>query len=65
MFYERREDILAKIKSRLSIIDLGYKVNGVSSPCHIWQGPTSGNGHSRIGIRLMNSLVHRYFMKGI
>ena len=44
MFYERREDILAKIKSRLSVIDLGYQVNGVSSPCHIWQGPTSGNG---------------------
>ena len=44
MFYERREDILAKIKSRLTVIDLGYQVNGVSSPCHIWQGPTSGNG---------------------
>ena len=36
MFYERREDILAKIKSRLTIIDLGYQINGVSSPCHIW-----------------------------
>ena len=27
MFYERREDILAKITSRLSIIDLGYQIN--------------------------------------
>ena len=44
MFYEIREDILAKIKSRLTIMDLGYQVNGFSSPCHIWQGPTSGNG---------------------
>ena len=27
MFYERREDILAKITSRLSIIDLDYQIN--------------------------------------
>ena len=27
MFYERREDILAKIASRLSIITLGYQIN--------------------------------------
>ena len=27
MFYERREDILAKITSRLSIINLGYQIN--------------------------------------
>ena len=26
MFYERREDILAKIKSRLSVIDLDYQI---------------------------------------
>ena len=44
MFYDRREDILAKIASRLSIIDNGYQIDGKSSPCHIWQGPTSGNG---------------------
>ena len=44
MFYEKREDILAKIASRLTIIDLGYQVNGVTSPCYIWQGSTSDNG---------------------
>ena len=27
MFYERREDILAKNTPRLSIIDLGYQIN--------------------------------------
>ena len=44
MFYERREDILAKIQTRLNIIDLGFSINGIPSPCHIWTGPTSGSG---------------------
>lgn len=39
MLIQRKEDILAKIQSRIVIIDLGYL-----TPCHIWQGPTSGDG---------------------
>ncbi len=44
MITNRRMDILSKILKRVKIEYLGYKINGVDSPCHIWQGPTSGNG---------------------
>ena len=40
----RREIILTKLETKTIITELGYVINGKSSPCFIWQGPTSGNG---------------------
>jgi hypothetical protein len=44
MFYERREDILSRILARITIVNLGHTIEGMPSPCHIWQGSTSGEG---------------------
>ena len=44
MFYARREDILNTVMNRVLITDLGFLLDGKPSPCHIWQGGTSGNG---------------------
>lgn len=44
MFHNRKEDIFAKIMARVAITDLGFMLNDIPSPCHIWTGPTSGNG---------------------
>lgn len=41
---DRRQKIIEKLAARCEIIDLGFKVNNKPSPCHIWTGPTSGNG---------------------
>lgn len=35
----RREQIRAKIMARVEIVDTGYE-----TPCHLWTGPTSGDG---------------------
>ena len=40
----RRQLILDKILKRVKVQYLGFILNGVPSPCHIWTGPTSGNG---------------------
>lgn len=40
----RREAILTRIAERVNPEDRGYRVNGRVSLCHIWTGPTSGNG---------------------
>ena len=40
----RRLDILHKILSRLKVEYLGFEINSVPSPCHIWTGPDSGTG---------------------
>ena len=40
----RREVILDKLNSRTTITDLGYLIDGIPSPCFIWQGSHSGSG---------------------
>lgn len=40
----RRINIKDKIMSNVLITFLGYEIDGVPSPCHIWQGSDSGNG---------------------
>ena len=40
----RRSAILARLKARTAIVDTGFTINGVPSPCHLWTGPTSGDG---------------------
>lgn len=62
MFYEGREDILAKITSRLSIIDLGYQINN-----DVQYGRRSQPmfpEQQRI-TQQINSLGHQYSMEGI
>jgi hypothetical protein len=41
---DRRSSILDRIMERVLVEDLGFTVDGMPSPCHIWQGPTSGEG---------------------
>lgn len=40
----RRATILQKIEVRCQVEDRGFVLDGKPSPCHIWTGPTSGNG---------------------
>ena len=40
----RRQSILQKIEKRCNVEDRGFILDGKPSPCHIWTGPTSGNG---------------------
>ena len=40
----RREDIQNKISRSIQKQFRGFEINGVPSPCHIWQGPDSGTG---------------------
>ena len=40
----RRTDIIERLQSRCLIVDTGFVLDGQPSPCHLWQGPTSGTG---------------------
>ena len=40
----RRTEIGRKISSNISIVHMGYEINGIASPCHIWTGSHSGDG---------------------
>ncbi|ALA45490.1 HNH endonuclease [Achromobacter phage vB_AxyP_19-32_Axy24] len=40
----RRNAIIEKIEARCDIVDMGFVIGMKPSPCHLWQGPTSGNG---------------------
>ncbi|QDH84126.1 HNH endonuclease [Achromobacter phage vB_AxyP_19-32_Axy12] len=40
----RRNAIIEKIEARCDIVDKGFVIGMKPSPCHLWQGPTSGNG---------------------
>lgn len=41
---DRRNTIIERLESRCAIVDTGFQLNNVSSPCHLWRGPTSGTG---------------------
>ena len=41
---KRRDTVIEKIESRCFIEDTGFVLNGSPSPCHLWQGSTSGTG---------------------
>lgn len=41
----RRQNIIDKIYARVTVENRGYMdAEGNPSPCHIWTGPSSGNG---------------------
>lgn len=62
MFLERRQDILDRIAQRVDIRHLGYLINNIPSPCHIWTGPTSGEGrgggYGRMSLNGQTVAVH-------
>ena len=40
----RRTEIKKRISSNVEEIFTGYEIDGIPSPCHEWQGGTSGTG---------------------
>lgn len=40
----RRNEIIERIYERVEVVDTGYVHEDMPSPCHLWQGPTSGTG---------------------
>lgn len=41
---DRRSTIINRIMQTVAVEDRGFILNGCPSPCHIWQGATSGTG---------------------
>ena len=60
---DRRAAIIDRIYARVKVVDTGHRVHGVVSPCHLWQGATSGTGrgggYGRIAINNITCAVHR------
>lgn len=55
---DRRESIYERVLKKVQIIDCGYK-----TPCHVWQGGTSGSaasggGYGRMSLNGMTVAVH-------
>jgi hypothetical protein len=42
--FDRRLSIMERIYERVIVEDRGFILDDQPSPCHIWQGPTSGEG---------------------
>ena len=40
----RRQHIIERLSDRCEIVDTGFTINELPSPCHLWRGPTSGTG---------------------
>lgn len=59
---DRRQTIIEKIESRCSIEDTGHLIDGKPSPCHLWTGPTSGDGrgggYGRMSLNSHTVAVH-------
>jgi len=59
----RRDEILARIHERVHVIDMGFTIDGMPSPCHIWTGPDSGDGrgggYGRFSLNGVTVAVHR------
>lgn len=58
----RRDDIIERVMSRVTVMDLGHEQDGQPSPCHIWTGPTSGTGrgggYGRMSLNGQTVAVH-------
>lgn len=59
---DRRMSILERIMARILVVDNGFTVDGQPSPCHVWQGPTSGTGkggeYGRMSLNGQTVAVH-------
>lgn len=59
---DRRMGIIKRIHERVMVVDNGFMIDGQPSPCHIWQGPTSGEGrgggYGRMSLNGQTVAVH-------
>lgn len=59
---DRRQSIIEKIEARCNIVDTGFFIDGIPSPCHLWTGPTSGSGrggnYPRMSLNGQTAAVH-------
>jgi hypothetical protein len=59
---ERRLSIIDRILERIHVEDRGFLLDGLPSPCHIWTGPTSGEGkgggYGRMSLNGQTVAVH-------
>lgn len=59
---DRRNGIIKRIHERVLVVDNGFMIDGQPSPCHIWQGPTSGEGrgggYGRMSLNGQTVAVH-------
>lgn len=59
---DRRMGIIKRIHERVLVVDNGFMIDGQPSPCHIWQGPTSGEGrgggYGRMSLNGQTVAVH-------
>ena len=58
----RRTDIITRIYQRVDEIHTGFTIDGVLSPCHVWNGPDSGlgrgGGYGRMSLNGQTVAVH-------
>jgi hypothetical protein len=59
---DRRDEIMLRIHARVEVVDTGFMLNGEPSPCHLWTGPTSGEGrgggYGRMSLGSQTVAVH-------
>jgi hypothetical protein len=59
---ERRDKIIKSLDRRTHIVDTGYTIMGLPSPCFLWTGPTSGTGrgggYGRMSLNGQTIAVH-------
>ena len=59
---DRRNGIMKRIHERVMVVDNGFVIDWRPSPCHIWQGPTSGEGrgggYGRMSLNGQTVAVH-------
>ena len=59
---DRRNGIIKRIYERVMVVDNGFVIDWRPSPCHIWQGPTSGEGrgggYGRMSLNGQTVAVH-------
>lgn len=62
MSEDRRASIIERIQERTRISDTGFQLDGVTSPCYLWTGPTSGEGrgggYGRMSLNSQTVAVH-------
>lgn len=59
---DRRNEIMLRIHERVDVVDTGFVLDGKASPCHLWTGPTSGEGrgggYGRMSLNSQTVAVH-------